>query len=380
MRENPQLEAVSTLVGTVIGAGVLGMPYLIAKAGLLNGIILIILLGIAITILYLYYGEIILRTKKIHQIIGYAEKYLGKTGKMIATFSLVIGVYGAVTAYILGSGAILSSLLGGNNTIYSLFFLLIGSMLVYMGIKSVEKLEPLLMFSTLLMILLICFLSAGKIRHANLSGFNFDTFLLPYGLIFFSLLGTNALPEMREELEKNEKLFRRSIIIGMLIPITIYIIFTVVVVGVVGISGFELIEGNNKIATLALIPFVGEHIALFGNLFAILAMSSSFLLVSLSLKDAFVFDFGLGNNLAFILTFVPPAILAFSNIISFTQILDILGVVIGGVTGLLIVLMFWKAKTEGDRTPEYSLSGGRLAGSAILLVLIIGAVYKLLVG
>jgi amino acid permease len=234
------------------------------------------------------------------------------------------------------------------------------------------------MFSTLIMILLICFLSAGKIAHENISGFNLQTFLLPYGLVLFSLLGSNALPEMREELIDNEKLFKRSIIIGMLIPIISYILFTVVVVGVVGLSGFEAIEGNNKIATIALIPFVGEHIAIFGNLFAILAMSASFLSVGLSLKESFVFDFGLGNNLAFFLTFVPPTLLALSNILSFIEVIEIMGILVGGITSTLIILMFWKAKVQGDREPEYSMSGGKLVGSIILLMLLIGTIYKLL--
>ena len=38
-------ESSATLTGTVIGAGVLGIPYVIAKAGFLNGLIVIFAFG-----------------------------------------------------------------------------------------------------------------------------------------------------------------------------------------------------------------------------------------------------------------------------------------------------------------------------------------------
>ena len=39
------LEAVCIIIGTVIGAGVLGIPYVIAKAGFLIGLIELVIIG-----------------------------------------------------------------------------------------------------------------------------------------------------------------------------------------------------------------------------------------------------------------------------------------------------------------------------------------------
>ena len=74
----PFLEAVATLIGTMVGAGVLGIPYVFARAGFVTGLIDLIILGTAIVFIYLYLGEVVLRTKGNHQLTGYAEKYLGK--------------------------------------------------------------------------------------------------------------------------------------------------------------------------------------------------------------------------------------------------------------------------------------------------------------
>jgi tyrosine-specific transport protein len=377
MKDHPQLEAVSTLVGTVIGAGVLGLPYIIAKAGLLNGVILLLLLGAIVTLMYLYYGEIILRTKKVHQLSGYAEKYLGKWGKLIATISFLISMYGALIAYLIGSGSALSSIFGGSSLVFTIIFLAAGAILVHKGIAAVEKSESYLMFIVLGLILFISALGAGKIQPANLTGFKAETLFLPYGLILFALLGTNAIPEMREELIKDRRLLKKSIIIGMLIPIAAYILFSVVVVGVVGAGGFALLGDDEKIATVALIPYLGSHLAVIGNLFAVFAVATSFLSVSLSLKEMFMYDFNLDERLAFALTFLPPLIPVVLRLTSFIMILELMGIIVGGITAFLIVLMFWRSKKLGDREPEYTMNSNPLMGLIILFIVLLGTIYAL---
>ncbi len=70
-------KAIATLIGTIIGAGVLGLPYVISQAGFNLGLILILIIGLAVLYMNLFYGEVVLRTKTAHQLAGYAEKYLG---------------------------------------------------------------------------------------------------------------------------------------------------------------------------------------------------------------------------------------------------------------------------------------------------------------
>ena len=62
--------AVATMIGTIIGAGVLGIPYVIAKAGFVTGIIVIVGLGLLMMLMFLYFGEVVLRTKGKHQMTG----------------------------------------------------------------------------------------------------------------------------------------------------------------------------------------------------------------------------------------------------------------------------------------------------------------------
>src|SRR3989338_1058820 len=104
------IESISTLVGIVIGAGIFAIPYVMAKAGFITGVINLLVLGSVTLLLYLYLGEIVLRTKGKCQLTGYAERYIGKKGEALMAFSLVFSTYGAMIAYLIGIGGSLEAL------------------------------------------------------------------------------------------------------------------------------------------------------------------------------------------------------------------------------------------------------------------------------
>mgnify|MGYP001611066255 FL=1 len=65
------------------------------------------------------------------------------------------------------------------------------------------------------------------------------------------------------------------------------------------------------------------------------------------------------------------------NLASFTQILGISGVVSGGLTGILILLMNKNAKNLGNREPEYKIGINWLIIFLLALLFILGVVFAL---
>jgi len=49
----PLVEAISILVGTIIGAGILGIPYVVAQAGFLTGMVVLVVLSVAVILINL---------------------------------------------------------------------------------------------------------------------------------------------------------------------------------------------------------------------------------------------------------------------------------------------------------------------------------------
>jgi len=369
------IEGVATLTGTIIGAGVLGMPYIIAKAGFLTGAITLLALGIMVIFMYLYLGEIVLRTKGNHQLTGYAEIYLGGWGKKLMFLTMLVGIYGALAAYLIGSSEILSKFLGGAQGNWLMAYFLIIASIIYFGLKWVEKCEVFLGIFLFIIILLITFTAMGHVEISNLSEFSISRLFMPYGVILFAYLGMAAIPEMKEEMASNLKDMKKAVVIGATIPIAIYFLFSLAVVGSVGLEKFNSLDANDRIATIALSSIVGEKIFLVGNLFAVLAMTTSFLVLGVALKEMFIFDYRLSHNKAWILTMAIPLIIVMLGFTNFIEALSLTGIFAGGIEGILIVLMALNAKKLGNRKPEYAIPINLPAAIILILVFVAGAVF-----
>ena len=369
--------AVATLIGTIVGAGVLGIPYVIAKSGFLYGTILILLVGAAFLFLNLFTGEIVLRTKEQHQLTGYMEKYLGKWGKNLMMFSMVFGIYGALTAYLIGEGQVLKIIFGGPAWIYTLLFFAIVAIIIYKGVKAMGKVELVVISLLVVVVFLIGLLSYDKIDLSNLSTFHPAFFFLPYGVILFAFIGTASVPEMQEELENEKHKLKKALIWGSVIPVLLYALFSFIVISIVGLNNFELLLPNERIATVALSVYANPTLGLFANIFAIFTMFTTFLTLGVALMEMYEYDYHLKKSMAFALTMFLPLGLALSGFTTFIATLGITGAIAGGVDGILIVLAYWKAKKLGDRKPEYSLRVSKLVGMVLILMFALGILYQL---
>jgi tyrosine-specific transport protein len=377
--KNITLVAATTLIGTIVGAGILGIPYVLAKAGFLYGFLLIVLMGTAFMFLNLFTGEVVLRTKKQHQLTGYAEKYLGKWGKSLMALSMFVATYGALTAYLIGEGATLHAIFKfGTPMLYTLIFFVITFVIIFHGVKATGKMELILISLLLLIIVLIGIFSPEKNFLNNFSTFNPAYFFLPYGIILFAFMGSPAIPELQEVLSKHKKLMKKSIIIGSLTPIILYVVFSLIIGSIVGVNQFDALQPNERIATIALQIYSQPILGILANLLAVLAMFTSFLTLGIALIEVYHYDYKLNYYLSLFLTFSLPLVVVFLNLTNFLAVLGVAGAFAGGLEGILIILMYWKAKLHGDRKPEYQMGKHTILGIVLIIMFAAGIFYQLL--
>jgi len=370
--------AITTLIGTIVGAGILGIPYVVAQNGFLLGFLIIVLIGLGFLFLNLFVGEVILRTKEQHQLSGYAEKYLGPWGKRFMTFSMVVGIYGALIAYLIGEGEVLRKIFGvGSPFLYSLLFFILCSIIIYRGIKATGKMELILVSLLILVVAVIGFFSCKIIRVENLLTFTPKTLFTLYGVVLFSFIGSASIPEMQEELGREKKKLKNSIIIGSLLPIVLYVLFSLIVVGIIGGENFSLLQPNERIATIALSLYTNPFLGMLANFLAVLTMFTSYLTLGTALLEMYHFDYKLPRAVAAAATFLVPLLISFFNLTTFITVLGITGTISGGIDGIVIVLMYWKAKLLGKRKPEYSLPPLRVLGIILILMFLLGIGYQL---
>jgi amino acid permease len=339
--------ALAVLVGTTIGAGFLGIPYVVAKSGVFPGFAYLVFIFLFILLVKLYLGEVSLRTNGNHQLTGYASRYLGRWGKRLMFVAMILGVYSALLAYLIGEGKSISYIIFGNFNyafLFSLTFWFVMLFLTYIGLKALKKYEKIGMILVLSIVFLILFFFFKGIKLENLNYISKEHLFMPFGVIVFSFLAFSAMPEVERILSGQEKYLKKVVLLGMSIPFFVYLIFMLVVVGNFGV-------GVQEIATLSL----GRFFSVLG----VLTMFTAFFTLSLAIRDMFRFDFKLGRFKGWLLCSLIPLALfllvSFFKLASFIDILSFGGIVSGGMTGILILLMNLKAKKTGNRKPEYSV-------------------------
>lgn len=334
-------DAVFMITGMTIGAGVLGVPYVVAQVGLKIGIIYIVLLGLVMLFLNLILGEIAVRTNESLQIPGLAGKYLGKWARYLLNIVIIFGSYGALLAYIIGEGQSLSALFGGNPIAWSVVFWSLASVVVWRGLQTIKTVEKVL---SIIVISIICGLSFYLLKDFKLANWAYtdlSKIFLPYGVILFALNGTPAVIEAHALLPRSQRHFRKALIIGSLIPVAVYILFALAVAGATGLQ-------TSEIATIGLGAKFGKGVLVLGNIFAILAMSTGFIGTGIALKQTLVWDNKINKILAEFFVISAPILLFVVGLRQFISILSVAGGVFIGIQAIILIIVCWQARRKGD--------------------------------
>lgn len=334
-------DAIFMITGMTIGAGVLGIPYAVAQVGLKIGLFYILILGLTVLCLNLMIGEVAVRTKENFQLPGFAGKYLGVWAKELMSLIVIVSGLGALLAYIVGEGQALSAIFGGDAMWWSVFFWSVMSFMVWRGLQTIKTAEKILSAAVITIILAISLFLIPQIKAENFYYQNYARIFLPFGIILFALHGAPAIAEAHALLPGSERRFRRALIIGTLIPIFVYIIFALAVVGDQGLR-------TTPIATIGLGQAYGFKMLFLANLFAVFAMGTGFMGLGTALKQSLICDHKVSIVPAFLFTVLVPLTLFMLGLRNFVNILDVVGGLFIGVEAVLIVLIYWRAKNRGD--------------------------------
>lgn len=368
--------AVSTLVGTIIGVGMFSLPYAALISGIVPVMFYLFVLGILVTLLHLMYGEVVLRTSTKHRLAGYAQVYFGSWGKMVASVIFLINLYLALLVYLVVGGEFLRIIFSGflnfSSQIGSIALAIIGFSVVFKGIKLAGWTDFFMMVALVLLVVGFVFYTFNMARPENLIKFSsVDSIFFPYGIILFALAGGSAIPEIRSFFKSNAKNYSKAIILGTIIPVLVYIVFTLAVVNISGVF-------TSREAIAGLSGFLGSGFVKYGAIVGFLAVITSFFTIGLNLKNSFQLDFKLPVLISVVLTAGVPLYLFFSGFADFIKLISLAGGVMGGLEAILIISLWAKARKKGEREPEYSVKLKPSLKYLLALVFLVGIIYELI--
>lgn len=362
---NRFIGSVLIVAGTTIGAGMLAMPILSAQVGF--GAMCLILIGIWMA---MYYTSIVLvKVYAYHApedgLNTITHHYLGRWGAFITAASMLGLMYALVSAYIAGGSELLRTQVHGavgwsiEPHTSSLFFVLFFGGLIAFGTQLVDWSTKVVFTLKLVFLFFIIFSLLPHIEPLNLTqtpqntGVVFST--IP--IIFTSFGFCVVIPSLVSYLKGDSRQLKRVFLLGSLMPLILYLIWELVVLGSVNPKAFaSIIQQNSGLEGLIIAiqklqqnPYIGTAT----SLFAAAAILTSFLGVSLALYH-YILDLGKrkwfskNSKGALLLTFSPPLLFALFYPDGFIMALGYASIALVVLALIMPMLMLQKAqKSKG---------------------------------
>jgi len=330
------------LSATIIGAGIFALPFVFQKAGLIAGFFYLLIFSAVFVFIHLRYADIISKTAENHRFAGYAETYLGKSGKWLAILMTIVGMLFTLTVYLIISKSFIDIFFPSLVDAYKILaFWFLGSLAIFLGIKRLAISEFLITFGIGAIILVIFVFGSNNLGQtiSSVPFFNLEYIFLPYGVILFALSGRAAIPAVLGYFRNNNlppNGIKPSIILGTLFPAFIYAVF---VLAILNLSG-GIVSQDSVSGLIGRLPFwILEILGILG----IISLWSSYIVIGRDVKKSLGYDLNLPKLLIALIVIFAPVILYFSGFQNFLKLVGLTGGIFMGLEGIFIVLMRQKA-------------------------------------
>ncbi|QDP72248.1 tryptophan/tyrosine permease [Legionella israelensis] len=373
------------IVGTSIGGGMLALPVSTAAVGFANSIVFLFLCWLVMTAGALLVLEVNLRLPAGSNMISMAKSTLGLPGQVIAWMTYLFLLYTLLAAYISGGSDVFNGLLHKINVHLSdawaavLFTALFG-LIVYSGIRSVDYVNRGLMFGKFGVYLLLVIIISPHVSPKFLTGGSSLAITGSLMILVTSFGFASIVPSLREYFEDDVRALRKAILLGSLIPLTCYILWDAVIMGVVARDGqyglLALMQSEHATSGLsdALSHAVRSNsISAFFGVFSSVCMLTAFLGVSLGLFDFLADGLKLGKSgqqgkFTLALTFLPPLLLVLVKPGIYLQALSYAGICCVILLLLLPTIMAWRGRKTCTGEVMPMIPGGNLSLSLLMLI------------
>lgn len=381
------LGAIFLVVGTCIGGGMLAVPMVTAACGFWWSMVIFAFCWAVMLYSCLLVLEVNSALPARSSFSSMARATLGLPGKLIMWAMFLLLLYALLAAYDTGGASLLQSvflqlkLSLGYNLSALLFTVLLGAV-VFFGIRLTEFINRYFLAAKLLFFVLAAVLMMPHVDVSKLNGIAHNKLYLltPIPIVLVSFGSHFVIPSIRSYIGPDPKRLRKIIFIGMLIPLLVYIVWQVLVFGVLpknGAYSFASIAAQQNTAgslVMTLAHYFQSHLVkTLLNAFVDIAMTTSFLGIALSLFDFFIDGLTLNSSvyahrfIAAVLTFVLPFMFAIFYPNGFIMALSY-GAVFAAVLVLILpALMSMRLAPKGLK-PFYPVFGGRFLRVLILLV------------
>jgi len=376
--------AVLLITGSCVGAGMLALPIMTGLAGFFPSLAMFFIAWAFMLVSALLMIEINGWFKHQVNIVSMAGHSLGQLGRSLSWVLYLFLFYALSIAYISGSGNLTSTMLAGSVNIHvpewtgGLFFVILFGLVVYMGTRQVDLWNRVLMIGKIAAFAGLIFLGTSHVKPNLLAHAQpqYAIFSLPVLIISFGF--HNMIPSITKYFHGDMKRVKQAVIWGSLLALAIYLIWEILVLGIVPLEGPNGIVESLKMdreAAQSMAAVLGlSWVSSFAQALAFFAILTSFLAQSLGLVH-FLAD-GLEKKYSgkreplelCALALLPPLVLELIYPQLFFKALNFAGGLCANVLfGLLPAIIVWIGRNKAE-SRKYRVFGGKPLLVAMMLV------------
>ena len=345
--KNKQLtvwEAACIITGYGVGGGIMALPYLVAQNGVLPALLLLVLAFFASWVLHMMIADIALKCGDGAQIVSAFSRFLfrgkAKTVMTVSFFVLMAFVLVTnLTAYIFGAAEVISGFLPLPPLVSKLLFYAAAASVVVFGLKAVGISEKYAVGAIFVIVAVLAAASLGHIENPlPMVRGSFKNKLSFFAMAMLSFAAFFSVPQAVEGLGGDEKKIRKAVFLGLGNNFILIIVITVCAL----LSSKEITE----VAMTGWSAGIGAWAQVFGGVFTVLAMLTTYWSISLALSGIVEEQLKLEKRLCWLLATLPSMVLALFNIGSFVDFLELAGGAIAIIVAVMVVPAFRNARKE----------------------------------
>jgi len=350
------LGGILLIAGTTLGGGMLAFPTVTSFGGFWPSILLFLLTWAVMLASSFCFLDANLSLKGETNMITMAEKTLGGWGKILAWVIYLLLLYSLTAAYIAGCTPLfteaIESWTGWTVPKEMAPFLLpvIFGGFVYSGTKGVDIINRILMAGLVIAYFLLVFFVPEHVTTSNFTHTDFSAITLAIPIVITAFGYHVVIPSLATYMNHNRKKLIKTILFGSVIPILVYLLWQILVIGAVPLDDLVRAYHAGDPATQPLSKVLKSPlVSIAAKFFSFFAIVTSFVGITLSLSDFLSDGFKIkrtysGRALAILLTFFPPLFFVYTYQRGFYAALQYAGAFVAILLVFLPAAMVWKLK------------------------------------
>ncbi len=285
------------VVGTSVGAGILALPVETSRGGALLSFVLLFLVWVIMTTTALMLIEVLSEFETPVNFFTLTGKKLGSFFKILTFLVYIFLYFSLILAYVKGGGIFFSNLFDHISPLLGCsIFLLLFAPLIICGARVLSFGNNILVFSMFASFFVVVMLGISEIKPSLLLHFNWKFVFSTFPIFVTSFGFHNVIPSLFSYVG-NKKDLQVAVCIGTTTTFCIYLIWQIVVLGIVPFEG----ENSLKQALAqdqTAVPFLQFYLkssifSLCAQVFYFAALTTSFLGVGWAVIDFFLDAFAI---------------------------------------------------------------------------------------